>query len=80
MPPVGQRDLTLYSGILVSSNLEEEFDAGYISGTLDQNFKPDRNDSWIVAEAKKLAKEVIKDLLKQAGKALWSIIAGWLGL
>jgi hypothetical protein len=79
MTPVGQKDLVLYSGILVASNLEEEFDAGYISGTLDQSFKPERNDSWAVAEAKKLAKSILTDLLKKVGQALGSIILGWLG-
>lgn len=78
--PVGQKELALYSGILVSSNLEEEWDSGVITGTLDQNFKPERNDSWIVAEAKKQAKELIKDLLKEAGKVLWEAIKKWLGL
>jgi len=78
MTQIGQKDLALYSGILVSSNLEEEFDAGYVSGTLDQSFKPDRKDSWAVAQAKLLAKKIIEELAKKIASYLGQILLGWL--
>lgn len=76
---IGQKELALFSGIMISSNLEEEFEAGYISNTLDQSFKPDRRDSWIVTEAKKLAKDIIDDLRKRLASAIGKFIASLFG-
>lgn len=76
--PVGQKDLALYSGLMVSANLEEEFSDGYVSGALDQSFKPDRKDSWAVAQAKLLAKKILEDLAKKALSYIGKIILGWL--
>lgn len=78
LSPIGQKELALYSGLMVSSNLEEEFEAGYISGTLDKSFKPERNDSWAVAQAKLLAKKILEDLAKKAASYIGTIILGWL--
>lgn len=76
---VGQRTLFLYSAILVSSNLEEEWNAAYIDGTLNETFKPLPNDSGLQRQIKEFAKELAKNLLKEAGKYLWKAIAAWLG-
>jgi len=77
--PIGQGTLTLYSGILIAANLEEEWNSGFIYGALEESFKPARNNSFLVEQAKKLAKDILKALLKQAGKALWKAIASFLG-
>ena len=79
MPPVGQGELLHYSGILISTNLEEEFTEGYISGTLDQSFKPERNDSFLVQQAKLFAKDVLNELRKKAAGALADALCKLLG-
>lgn len=68
--PVGQGELLLTTGIFTANNFEEEYDAGYVSGTLDQNFKPDRRDNPIVAAIKQLAKDAMKELLEELRGAL----------
>lgn len=78
--PVGQRTMFLYTSLLAVSNFEEEWAAGYIDGSIDQAFKPERGDSAIVTQIKAFAKDILKNLLQQVGKALWSVIAGWLGI
>jgi hypothetical protein len=76
---VGQGELLLATGLISAANIEEEYDAGYISGTLDRNFKPERRDNPLVAKSKEYAKEVMKDMLKQVGKKIWSAIAAYFG-
>lgn len=78
-PSVGQRDLLLATGVICASNVEEEYADGYISGTLDRNFKPERGDSQIILQGKVLAKQVLKDLLKAFGAKLWNAIATLIG-
>jgi len=68
-PPVGQGTLALYSGLMIASNLEEEFYAGYIDGALDQSLKPVRTEPWYITEAKKALKDAMKDIVKQGFKA-----------
>ncbi len=77
-PPVGQADLNLYSGVLVAGNYEEEFAAGYISGTLTDAFKPVRGESWLVQQAKQVLQSALKEILKKVGETLASWIAGWI--
>lgn len=74
-PTIGQSELLLASGVISASNVEEEYEAGYVSGTLDHNFKPDRRDNPVVAQAKALAKELLKDFLKYFGGKLWKKIS-----
>lgn len=77
--PVGQGEMLLCTGILTASNVEEEYDSGYIEGSINGSFAPDRRDSPLVAGIKDLARNVLKDLLKQVGRRLWSIFAGLFG-
>lgn len=79
--PIGQGELALFSEILVDTNLEEEFENAYISGTIDQSFKPIRGDSRELALAKELAKEIMQGLVGSLGgelvgwfKALWDFL------
>lgn len=75
---IGQGTLLLFSDLLIISNYEEEFQAGYIDGTIDQSFKPVANESALSKQIKQLIKDTLKSLLQQAGKKLWEGIFAWL--
>lgn len=77
--PVGQPELILTTAVMTSTNAEEEYDAGYISGTLDQSFKPAAGDSWWKEQAKKLLNEIKKALLNELGKILKKTICSLFG-
>jgi len=78
--PVAQPELVLISTLMTSANVEEEYAAGYISGTLEQSFKPDRRDSFIKKQIKELAKSVLSELRKSIASALRKALLAYFGL
>lgn len=77
--PFGQRDLALMMSLVGFSNLQEEFAYSYVSGTIDNYLRPTIRDNPIVRALKKELENVLKDLIKKAGTALFEFFKKILG-